>query len=116
MAREVYYRFFSFPAEIAQWQQHRMIRSTNPWRGGETWFTTTRYDDPIQAQALLALHSTPTRRVGPTQEDGMPEFDVCGPRRVEPAYGFPGGGLEVCTTKAIFFFGCYNFVAGDWED
>jgi hypothetical protein len=113
--QQVYYRYFSYPDEIAQWQQHRLIHSTNPFRSRQTWYTTTRYEDPAQAQRLLALQSTPTHRVGPIPEDEMPEFDICGLRRVEPAHGFPGG-MEVCTTKPVFIFGCYNFVAGNWED
>lgn len=115
MPQEAYYRFFSHSAEFNQLQRDRVVHTTNPHGRGEPWFTPTRFEDPVDAQRLLALQRTPQFRVGPIPADEMPDFDVCGPRRIQPAYGQPGGAVEVCTTMPVFIFGCYNFGSRDWE-
>lgn len=115
MPQDVYYRYFSHPAEINQPHRERVVHTTNPDNGGKTWFTPTRYQDPNEAQRLLALAQAPQYRVGPIQADTMPVFNVRGPQRIQPAYGHPGGGIEVCTTEPIYLFGCYNFASSDWE-
>jgi hypothetical protein len=57
---------------------------------------------------VLALPRAPRYVVGPIPEDEMPHFDVCSARKVEPAFGHPGGGIEFCTTEFIEIFGWYN--------
>jgi hypothetical protein len=73
-----------------------------------------RFAEPAQAQRLLALDHQPRYRVGPIPDDEMPAFDVCGPQRIEPAGGQPGGGIEVCTTSEIFMFGFFGFEEDGW--
>jgi hypothetical protein len=118
MPQDLYYRYASHQAEFDQLREERLIRSTNPLGAGKTWYAPTRYDDPLLAQADLALKRPPARRFGPIPADEMPDFDINGPQPVQPAYGQPGGGIEVCTTGRVFIFGCYNLAlaSGDWED
>jgi hypothetical protein len=114
MSREVYYRYFSHPLELQQLVDDRMIHTSSPGNGGKTWFTPQRFNDPVDALDLLALSRLPEYRVGPIRGDDMPDFDVCGPQRIEPMGGRSGGGIEVCTTKKIHIFGCYAFDSKTW--
>ena len=116
MPQDLYYRYASHQAVFDQLRENRLIRSTNPRGGGRTWCTPSRYDNPLVAQTELALRRPPARRFGPIPADEMPDFDVHGRQVVQPAYGQPGGGIEVCTTGQVFIFGCYNLANGDWED
>lgn len=115
MAQEVYYRYFVHPSEIAQLRREHMVLTSNPHNGSKTWYTPTRFADPVVAQQLLAIANVPLYRVGPIPADEMPDFDVHGPQRIQPAGGMPGGAIEVCTTQPAYLFGCYNFHASDWE-
>jgi hypothetical protein len=116
MPQDLYYRYASHQDESDQLREKRFIQSTNPRGNGRTWYTPTRYDDPHLAQIELALKRPPMRRIGPIPADEMPDFDVNGPQLIQPAYGRPGGGIEVCTTGQAFIFGCYNLLSGDWDD
>lgn len=109
-------RYPSHRAEVDQLQDRRVVRTTNPYGGGKTWYSPKRYEDPAEALAELAIKRAPDYRVGPIPADEMPDFDVNGMRVVAPANGQPGGGLEVCTTGEAHIFGCYDFSADTWED
>lgn len=115
MAQDVYYRYFSHPNELEQLHRERMVLTSNPYRGHRTWFTPTRFSDAARAQRLLAIENLPLHRVGPIPADEMPDFNVHGPRIVQPAGNMPGGATEVCTTEPIYIFGCYNFKGSAWE-
>ena len=107
MAQIMFYRYISHTEEVKQIRNERKIKSTNPKTHG-TWFSTTRYEDPVEAQDKLALSTKPTHRVGPIPADEMPDFDI--PLRpVAPANSRPGGGVEARTKDEIWIFGIYEF-------
>jgi hypothetical protein len=65
---------------------------------GRTWYSPDRYTTRRDARAYLSLPHLPTHRLGPFPEDELPPFTV--PlRRVEPAFGQPGGGWEAATDE-----------------
>ena len=68
------------------------------------WYTPDRYDTGLEAQQYLALRNTPTYRIGPIPSDEIPDPDHVQLRVVAPAFGQPGGGLEVATTKTHYLF------------
>ncbi len=65
---------------------------------GKIWLTTDEYATGTDAQAGLALRTTP---------DGYYEIPICrvrcafGPSPVEPDFPYPGGGSEITTTYPI---------------
>jgi hypothetical protein len=103
-----FYRYLSDPDEVRQVIEQRKIESRNP-KG--TWWTTYRFDDPVEAQEVLALASTPTHRVGPIDASRMPSFDETTLRPVASAQGQPGGGIEGRTTGVVWLFGVYDLSA-----
>jgi len=107
MAQIMFYRYISHPGEVKQICNERKIKSMNPKAQG-TWFTTTRYEDPDEAQDKLALFTKPTHRIGPIPANGMPDFDI--PLRpVAPANSQPGGGVEALTKDEVWVLGLYEF-------
>jgi hypothetical protein len=96
----LYYRFMCDVQERNQLVAERMILTTNPRYGYETWYTPTRYDDPLVAQRELALPASnaPIYRIGPIPEDLIKNLTV-GPRLSPPANGHPGGGIEIATRE-----------------
>ena len=114
MSQIGFYRFIAHPAELAQLHNERKVQTTNPYAHGKTWYTTTRYTDPVPAQEELALPHFPSHRIGPIPEDEMSTFDIL-PRIVAPAFGQPGGGVEARVTGQVFVFGCWNFTNTKWE-
>lgn len=109
-----FYRFVSHHGEAAQLQAERKVLSTNPAAGHATWYTPTRYDDPVTASDQLALPSPPSHRIGPIPADEMPTFDI-GLRTVAPAFGKPGGGIEARTRSPVWLPGLWNFGARRWD-
>jgi hypothetical protein len=105
-----YYRHICDVRERNQLIAERKIRSTNSGTGYETWYTPTRYDDPLVAQRELALPSPiiPEYRVGPIPEGLIPPLSV-GPRRSAPAFGHPGGGIEIATKEPVWLVGLWSF-------
>ena len=106
----VYYRFICDVQERNQLIAERRVHSVNFLKNFETWYTPTRYDDPLVAQRELALPASnpPIYRVGPIPETFMPPLRV-GPRRSPPAFGHPGGGIEISTLEPIWLFGLWSF-------
>lgn len=106
-----YYRYITDVQERNQIRDKRRIQSLNPATGFETWYTPVRYDDPRRAQRELALPAPdpPTYRVGPVPADELPNFAVA-PRRVAPAFGHPGGGIEASTREPVWMSGVWDFV------
>ena len=107
------YRYFSHPTEISQVRDKRKVQTTNPNAQG-TWYTPTRYDDPMRAQQQLALRQPPTHRIGPIPADEMPDFDI-GLRPVAPANGQPGGGVEARAKEPGWLSGLWDFTNQKWE-
>lgn len=71
---------------------------------GRTWYSPNRYEKRSDAKRFLAMPAMPTHRVGPYPEDELPPFSV--PlRRVQPAFGEPGGGWEAATDEVAYVFG-----------
>jgi hypothetical protein len=108
-----YYRYISSQSEVRQVLEERIVESANnntPY----TWFTPTRYEDPQRAKEELALPRDPHHRVGPLHDVQMPSFNQ-GPRKIQPNFGEPGGGVEVCTTESVPLFGLWNFQSDDWK-
>lgn len=105
-----YYRYISNVVERNELVQKKRILSLNVASGHETWYTPTRYTDPAVAQRELALPAAvlPVYRVGPVPEDAISHLSV-GPRRVSPAFGHPGGGLEIATKEPVWLFGLWSF-------
>jgi hypothetical protein len=105
-----YYRFICDVQERNQLVSERKILSVNRASGYQTWYTPTRYDDPFVAQRELALPSpmVPEYRVGPIPENLMPPLTIA-PRRVAPAFGHPGGGVEIATRSPVWLFGAWSF-------
>lgn len=68
------------------------------------WYTPDRYDTGADAQRFLAMHYTPTYRIGPIPSDELPDFDHSQLRVVGAANGQPGGGLEASTTKTMYLY------------
>lgn len=106
----VYYRYICDVQERNQLVVERKVLSTNLASGYETWYTPTRYLDPLTAQRDLALPSPfiPIYRVGPIPEAAIPSLTT-GPRRVAPAFGYPGGGIELSTNQPVWLFGVWSF-------
>ena len=71
---------------------------------GRTWYSPDRYSTRLEAQTFLALPRVPTHRVGPYPDDELPRFAV-GLRRVQPAFGQPGGGWEAAADAPTYVFG-----------
>ena len=112
----VYYRYIVNVMERNQLIAERKVLSINSASGYVTWYTPTRYDNPLDAQRELALPSSivPMYRVGPIAETLMPPLST-GPRRVAPAFGYPGGGLEVSTNEPVWLFGLWSFANGAYD-
>jgi hypothetical protein len=106
----LYYRHIVEVLKRNQLVAERKILSVNSASGFVTWYTPTRYDDPLIAQRELALPSTiiSMYRAGPIPETLMPPLST-GPRRVAPAFGHPGGGLEVSTNEPVWLLGLWSF-------
>lgn len=108
-----FYRYFSHQEELLQVQRHKKLQSTNPATGGATWWTPTRYENPVAAQRELALSRPPKYRYGPVPVGNMPEMDIAF-RTVAPANGQPGGGVEVRTMQPLWLFGLWDFAKDNW--
>ncbi len=113
MAAVAFYRYLSYSAEIDQVRVERKVQTTNP-RALGTWYTPTRYDDPQVAQQELALLNPPTHRIGPILDDEVPDIAI-GFRQVMPAFGQPGGGVEVLVNGPIWLLGLWDFNAGQFD-
>jgi hypothetical protein len=109
-----YYRYLSDPSEVAQVIHERRIQSMNLVAGRATWYSAIRYDNPIDAQRTLALPHVPSHRVGPVAELQMPPLDIK-PRPLAPAFGYPGGGVEVRTVFPVHIFGLLDFQKRHWD-
>lgn len=112
MATE-YYRYLSDSAEVDRVVDERRIESTGE-ENPSTWFSPTRYDDPVDARRELAIPNRPDHRIGPVPDVIMPTLEK-GPRTVQPNFGQPGGGVEVCTTKPIWLFGLWDYGTDNWR-
>ena len=94
----------------------RKVLSGNPRTAHETWYSPTRYDDPVDAQQYLALPAPilPIYRIGPIPENAVQTLTV-GPRRVQPAFGQPGGGIEIATRTPLWLTGLWSFALNDYD-
>src|SRR5206468_4389502 len=97
-----YYRYITNIIERNQLVAERKVLSSNAGTGYETWYTPARYDDPVIAQQELALPAPilPLYRIGPIPQNAIQNLTV-GPRRIQPAFGQPGGGIEIATRSAV---------------
>jgi hypothetical protein len=98
-----YYRYVR-PEEAYAVQTTDIIATLS--RSGRTWFTPDRYATRDDARRRLALPDVPTHRVGPYPEDELPRFNIL-LRRVQPAFGQPGGGWEAATDGVAYVFGVH---------
>ena len=108
-----FYRYIANPRELEQLTRDKTLQSVNPTTNYATWYTPTRYDDPSTAQAELALSRPPIHRIGPMPASNMPDLYVTY-RTIEPAYGQPGGGIEVCVLDPLHLFGVWDLSAKQW--
>lgn len=104
-----YFRYASHEAEIVQARDQGIVKTTNPYGAGHTYFTDVDLTDPVAAQHLLALPAEPKYSLGPLSEEQMPTFDICSARVIAPAYGRLGGGIEYCTSGSVRLFGFFEF-------
>lgn len=96
----LFYRYLA-PDEAFAVTTANFVQTLNLSR--QTWYSPDRYDRRSEALAFLALRRTPTHRVGPFPEDELPAWAI--PlRRVAPAFGQPGGGLEAATGDPVYLF------------
>lgn len=111
-----YYRYITDVRERNQLVSERKVLSGNASTGHETWYAPTRYDDPVDAQQELALPAPvlPIYRIGPFPENAIQNLTV-GPRRVQPAFGQPGGGIEIATRSALWLAGLWSFALNDYD-
>ncbi len=109
MAAGEFYRYLSNPVEIQRVRAQRRVETINP-RAGGTWYTPTRYNTSQMAQQDLALPIFPTHRIGPILNDQVPAIAI-GFRRVIPAFGQPGGGVEVLVRGPVWLLGLWDFAA-----
>jgi hypothetical protein len=111
-----YYRYISDVRERNQIVSERKILSGNASTGNEKWYTPTRYDDPVVAQQELALPAPiqPIYRVGPIPENAVHNL-TAGPRRIQPAFGQPGGGIKIATRTPLWLAGLWSFVLNDYD-
>ncbi|OGF58604.1 MAG: hypothetical protein A2Y62_08010 [Candidatus Fischerbacteria bacterium RBG_13_37_8] len=107
------YRYISQQVEKDQIINERKIQSINAATNYATWYTITRYDDENTAQQELALPLIPSFRIGPIRLDEMPNLSILF-RSVAPAFGQPGGGIEVMTELPIWLFGLWDFGSNIW--
>jgi hypothetical protein len=96
-----YYRYVT-PSEAYAVETSNIIMTFS--NTGRTWYTPDRYSTRDDARTYLALPSLPSHRVGPYPEDELPTW-VIPLRRVQPNFGYPGGGWEVATDDAVYVFG-----------
>lgn len=118
MAAIGFYRYISDQSpvhvrELRWWLEERRVRSAAPSSSG-TWFSPTRYENPVDALRDLALPYIPTHRIGPIGIDQIPGFTI-ELRRSQPLFGQPGGGVEARGMGDVWLFGCWNFQTSDWE-
>ena len=111
-----YYRYITDVIERNQLVAERKVLSINTSTSHETWYTPTRYDDPILAQQELALPAPflPLYRIGPIPENAIQNLSV-GPRRIQPAFGQPGGGVEIATRSPVWLAGLWSFALNDYD-
>ena len=107
------YRYISYPDEIAQVITERKVLSTNPNTEHRTFYTTTRYNNPADAQRELSLPSLPTHRIGPIPIDDLTNLTDF--RTAIPQHGFAGMGVEVTTNSPVYLFGLWNFSNDKWD-
>src|SRR5688572_6726652 len=100
-----FYRYFVSEIELEQVITQRRIQSTNEYG---TWFSPDRYDDPNEAQVMLALALKPRYRIGPLPAASMPIFDI-DVRNVAPANAQPGGGRECRAREPMWLPGVFEF-------
>lgn len=93
-------------------EDDRIVESVSS--GPDTWYSPTKYDNENQAEQELAMPQTPHHRVGPINDVKMPSFAV-GPRKVQPNFNQPGGGVEVSVQNAIDLFGLWDFNNDEWD-
>lgn len=101
MAQMVFYRYVDDSEEAVIRTEGRIAPATGSVC---KWYTPDRYDSGLEAQRHLALRYAPTYRVGPIPSDELPDFDHVQLRVAAPAFGQPGGGLEVATTRTHYLF------------
>jgi hypothetical protein len=70
------------------------IASRNPY-AKHTWLSCDCFDDPIEAAQSLALPHAPHYRIGPIPFDKISGGYAIEPRWTAPAFGQPGGAIEV---------------------
>ncbi|MEI7867797.1 MAG: hypothetical protein WCI11_07880 [Candidatus Methylumidiphilus sp.] len=111
-----YYRYITDVQERNQLVSERKVHSRNSVTGHETWFSPSRYDNPLAAQQQLALPAPilPIYRVGPIPEAAIENLTI-GPRRVQPAFGQPGGGLEIATKSPVWLLGLWSFGLNNYD-
>jgi|SRR5271157_967018 len=109
-----YYRYITDVIERNQLVAERKVFSVNAGTGYETWYTPARYDDPFLAQQELALPAPILYRIGPFPENAIQNLTV-GPRRIQPAFGQPGGGIEIATRSAVWLTGLWSFALNDYD-
>ena len=80
-------------AELKAVQETGLLRGGRP---GETYFTTQKFRRAISAMKRLSLKYKPEVRLDFEITNSPTIF---GPRRVEPHYGQPGGGIEYWTVN-----------------
>ena len=106
MVKLDFYRYISHPVEINQTLHERIVKTTKP-HARRTYFTTLRENNPVTIQHKLSLPDIPSYRVGPFSTAELPDLLVHF-RIAAPAYGHPGGGIEVAIRGSINIFGVYN--------
>ena len=101
MGQIVFYRYVDDSEEVIIRNEGKIA----PAPGSVSkWYTPDRYDTGLEAQRYLALRYTPTYRIGPIPSDELPDPDHVQLRVTAPAFGQPGGGLEVATTDTHYLF------------
>lgn len=98
-------------AELHYVRNNRQILA----RSGVTYFTPDQYDNPDEAQRMLAMRHRPEYRIGPVPADEMPDFDAVPLQSVgfvDPSR--PGGGVEAATSGTVYLFGAYRFGTGGY--
>lgn len=79
----------------------KVVRETGKLRGGnpgKTYFTTNRYRTKRSAQRYLSLPTMPDVRV---DFEILNTPQIFGPKRVDPAFGQPGGGVEYWSEEEV---------------
>jgi hypothetical protein len=107
-----YYRYISKQKEADQITDDRIVESVS--KNPETWYSPNKYNNKNTAERELAMPKTPQHRIGPINDVKMPSFSA-GPKKVQPNFSQPGGGVEVSVQSEINLFGLWDYDNNEWE-